>query len=40
MRAMTLMTVNDKSAALGKLYDRITRVAEAWEAPRHIKCWR
>jgi len=29
MRAMTLMTVNDKSAALGKLYGRITRVAEA-----------
>lgn len=26
---MALITVNDKSAALGKLYDRITRVAEA-----------
>jgi len=29
MPAMTLLTVSDKSAALGKLYDRITRVAEA-----------
>jgi len=29
IRAMTLLTVNDKSAALCKLYDRITRVAEA-----------
>jgi hypothetical protein len=28
MRAMTLLTVNNKSAALGKLYDRITRIAE------------
>lgn len=25
---MTLMTVNDKAAALGKLYDRVTRIAK------------
>jgi hypothetical protein len=28
-RALGIPTVNDKAAALGKLYDRITRVAEA-----------
>jgi hypothetical protein len=39
MRAMTLMTVNDKTSALGKLYERVTRIAEAMGGTASHEVW-